>query len=83
MTTTLFDAVLMGSGNREDPLSTATNNRFYMFKDFKTGKDASANPPMAAITDYGKMLNAATADPATLQAAVRQHGHQLAGTTRC
>ncbi len=60
--TTVFDAVLIGSGNREDPLSTSTNNRFYMFKDFKTGKDASAGTPMAAISDYGTMLNAATAD---------------------
>jgi type IV pilus assembly protein PilY1 len=68
--TTRFDAVLVGSGNREDPLSTTTNNRFYMFKDFKSGKDASAAPAMTAISDYTKLLNAATATSTQMGAAV-------------
>lgn len=28
-----FDAVLLGSGDREDPFKTSVTNRFYMFKD--------------------------------------------------
>lgn len=68
--TRAFDAVLLGSGDREDPLSTTTNNRFYMFKDFKTGKDASTSPAMTTISDYSKLLNAATASPEQLRAAV-------------
>jgi type IV pilus assembly protein PilY1 len=62
--------VLVGSGNREDPLSTTSNNRFYMFKDFKTGKDASANLASAFIGDYSKLLNAAAATSTQLTAAV-------------
>jgi type IV pilus assembly protein PilY1 len=65
-----FDAVLIGSGNREEPLATTTNNRFYMFKDFKTGKNAAASPALATITNYSNMLNAATATSAELTAAM-------------
>lgn len=53
--TTSYDAVLIGSGDREHPLySTGTNsaynvqNRFYMLKDLKTGKNGSGQ---ATITD--------------------------------
>lgn len=35
-----FDAVLVGSGDREHPFDTVVTNRFYMFKDF--GGDAGA-----------------------------------------
>lgn len=33
---TTYNAVLIGSGDREHPFETATTNRFYMFKDSKT-----------------------------------------------
>jgi type IV pilus assembly protein PilY1 len=68
--TSAFDAVLLGSGNREEPLATTTNNRFYMFKDLKTGKDASVSPALTTISNYGTMLNAATATSTQLQAAI-------------
>jgi type IV pilus assembly protein PilY1 len=32
-----YDAVLIGSGDREHPFDTSVTNRFYMFKDRKTG----------------------------------------------
>lgn len=55
---TSYEAVLLGSGDREHPLkSTATGsaynvaNRFYMLKDTKTGKDANALPVSAVITE--------------------------------
>jgi type IV pilus assembly protein PilY1 len=32
-----YDAVLIGSGDREHPFDTTVTNRFYMFKDRKTG----------------------------------------------
>jgi type IV pilus assembly protein PilY1 len=37
-----YDAVLIGSGDREHPFETSTTNRFYMLKD---NKGTSANPP--------------------------------------
>lgn len=59
-----YDAVLLGSGDREHPLkSTATGssynvvNRFYMLKDTKTGKDASSS---IAITEAPTSLFDAT-----------------------
>lgn len=53
--TTSYDSVMIGTGDREHPLySTGTNsaynvqNRFYMLKDLKTGKNGSGQ---ATITD--------------------------------
>lgn len=37
-----FDAVLLGSGDREHPLATNTANQFYMLTDTNTGKDGSS-----------------------------------------
>lgn len=55
---TSYDAVLLGSGDREHPLlNTATGsaynviNRFYMLKDSHTGKDATTAPVQATITE--------------------------------
>jgi type IV pilus assembly protein PilY1 len=42
-----------------------------MYKDFKTGKDASTSPAMSVINNYATMLNAASTSSADLQAAVR------------
>jgi type IV pilus assembly protein PilY1 len=36
-----FDAVLIGSGDREKPLAITSSDRFYMIKDAKTGLDGS------------------------------------------
>jgi len=41
-TTGNFDAVIIGSGDREHPLDTNVQNQFYMFKDRNT---LSGNPP--------------------------------------
>jgi Tfp pilus tip-associated adhesin PilY1 len=38
---TLYDAVLLGSGDREHPFDTTVVNRFYMFKDLGTGTSAT------------------------------------------
>ncbi|HEY5899811.1 MAG TPA: hypothetical protein VIV54_19755, partial [Burkholderiales bacterium] len=51
-----FDAVLIGSGDREHPFDTLVVNRFYMFKDRRVGLDAtgqgdSASPWAPAITE--------------------------------
>jgi type IV pilus assembly protein PilY1 len=64
-----YDAILLGSGDREHPLlSNSTNsaymatNRFYMLKDLRIGKDASGQ---ATITETGtapnKLFNATNA----------------------
>ena len=43
--TTMFTAVMLGSGNRERPLATSTSDRFYTLFDYKTTKGA----PSAAV----------------------------------
>jgi len=43
-----YDAVLIGSGDREHPFDTTVTNRFYMFKDRKTG---SSGVGQATITE--------------------------------
>ncbi len=64
---TSYDAVLLGSGDREHPLiSTDPNsaylvtNRFYMLKDTRTGKDANAPAAWATLTE-ANLFNATTA----------------------
>ncbi|MBF0179031.1 MAG: pilus assembly protein PilY, partial [Magnetococcales bacterium] len=37
-----YDAVLIGSGDREHPLDTSVENRMYMFKDVNTGTTSTA-----------------------------------------
>jgi type IV pilus assembly protein PilY1 len=44
-----YTALLMGTGDREKPLSTSTNDRFYVIKDTKVTKGAPASPTL--ITD--------------------------------
>ncbi len=55
-TGTLYDAVLVGSGDREHPFDQTVSNRFYMFKDFNVGSLTTAlvtspNTPPATITE--------------------------------
>ena len=38
-----YDAVLLGSGDREHPFDTTVTDRFYMLKDRKTGLDSSGH----------------------------------------
>lgn len=40
---TSFDAILIGSGDREDPKSTDTTDYFYMFKDYDTATGTLTN----------------------------------------
>lgn len=57
---TTYDAVLIGSGDREHPLDTTATNRFYMFKDSKTGTppdpdnegDGIEEADLCDVTDY-------------------------------
>src|SRR5205823_8715811 len=44
-----FDAVLIGSGDREKPLSLTSSDRFYMIKDAKTGLDGSGQATIATL----------------------------------
>src|SRR6185369_14840941 len=43
-----YDAILIGSGDREHPFDSTVTNRYYMFKDRKTGLDATGQ---ATVTD--------------------------------
>ena len=63
--TSLYDAVLIGSGDREHPLyadptkspcpncAYSVTNRFYMVKDMHTGNDATALPLQTLVTESG------------------------------
>ena len=44
-----YTALLMGTGDREKPLTTSTNDRFYVIKDTKVTKGAPATATL--ITD--------------------------------
>lgn len=59
---TAYDAVLIGTGDREHPLATDSaynvTNRFYVLKDLKTGMDATGQ---ATITQTGSPLFHVTA----------------------
>ena len=46
-----FDAVLLGSGDRENPFSTAVANRFYMLKDYETGLSVSDPSGYTTLTE--------------------------------
>ena len=53
---TLYDAVLVGSGDREHPFDQTASNRFYMFKDFNVGSLTTAmvttpNSPPSTLTE--------------------------------
>ncbi|MBK5204373.1 MAG: pilus assembly protein PilY [Polaromonas sp.] len=70
-----YEAVLLGSGDREHPLKNTTNtgssynvvNRFYMLKDTRTGKDASVDMTDYPITE-NKLFDATSATyPKTLK----------------
>ncbi|HTM62417.1 MAG TPA: PilC/PilY family type IV pilus protein, partial [Burkholderiales bacterium] len=55
-TNQLYDAVLLGSGDREHPFDMVVNNRFYMIRDVNTGTLAPAdvtspNSPPAVINE--------------------------------
>jgi type IV pilus assembly protein PilY1 len=43
-----YDAILIGSGDREHPFDSTVTNRYYMFKDRKTGLDATGQ---VTVTD--------------------------------
>jgi type IV pilus assembly protein PilY1 len=53
-----FDAVLIGSGDREHPFDSTVSNRIYMFKDRKQGLDATGQ---ATITE-AELYNATSND---------------------
>jgi len=58
-----YDAVLIGSGDREHPLISSgafnVTNRFYMLKDTKTGKDANAVTTWTTLTE-GNLFDASS-----------------------
>lgn len=55
-----YDAVLIGSGDREHVWDFVVQNRFYMFKDRSTGTLNPADTPPAAIGDSSTDLYIAT-----------------------
>jgi len=53
-----YDAVLIGSGDREHPFDTSVTNRFYMFKDRKTGSSGIGQATITESDLYDATSNA-------------------------
>ncbi len=67
--TKISGAVMIGSGDREKPLTTLTNDRFYMVKDLLPGfPDATGTLYPATVTEAG-LVDARTTDKAGLAGA--------------
>lgn len=65
-----YDAVLIGSGDREHPFDTTANNRMYMFKDIGTGTvpvtgDVSTRPAPSPAGTNATLTESALADVTT------------------
>jgi type IV pilus assembly protein PilY1 len=65
-----YDAVLIGSGDREHPFDTTANNRMYMFKDLGTGTvpvtgDVSTRPTPSPAGTNATLTESALADVTT------------------
>ncbi|HEV8645722.1 MAG TPA: hypothetical protein VGR01_09145 [Burkholderiales bacterium] len=65
-----YDAVLVGSGDREHPFDTTVNNRMYMFKDIGTGTvpvtgDVSTRPALSPAGTNATLTESALADVTT------------------
>lgn len=53
-----FDAVLLGTGDREDPFKTSVTNRFYMFKDdYNVTTTIAADYPFTEVDLYDATAN--------------------------
>lgn len=48
-----FDAVYVGTGDRENPLRTDNSDRFFMIKDFDTGLSSSSTSPVTFTVGTG------------------------------
>jgi type IV pilus assembly protein PilY1 len=83
VTTGSYTAVLLGSGDREHPLSTSSNNRFYMFKDTNmTLLTPITAAQVQATTDYTNMVDVtAVSDPAAAVASSTATGWYYPLTT--
>jgi len=65
----LFDSILIGSGDREHPLDTSVNDRFYMFKDPETDNSGTTlDITEATLYDATNDLTS-TANAAALESA--------------
>ena len=63
----LYDAVLIGTGDREHPFNTTVVNRFYMFKDRVTGLVSSMSPAITEADLYDATRNTIQVGNSTAQ----------------
>ncbi|HEX5638697.1 MAG TPA: PilC/PilY family type IV pilus protein [Burkholderiaceae bacterium] len=73
-----YTALLMGTGDREKPLTTSTNDRFYVIKDTKVTKGAPAAATLitdAVLTGLG--TNGAGIDPEGCSYAFASNGERV------
>ena len=67
--TRVSGALMIGSGDREKPLTTVTNDRFYMVKDLLPGFPDSAGALYPATVTEATLVDASTTDKAALATA--------------
>ena len=72
-TNQLYDAVLLGTGDREHPFDMVVNNRFYMLRDVNTGTLApGATPTTLGETDLFDITDGCLQNAANCPAGVTQ-----------
>lgn len=74
-----FDAVLIGSGDREHPFNTTTTNRFYMIKDTHALKEPAGFTTITESNLYDATQNLAQVGTAAQQAAAISALHAASG----
>ncbi|MEW6039721.1 MAG: PilC/PilY family type IV pilus protein [Pseudomonadota bacterium] len=57
---TRFDAILIGSGDREHPLDTNVQNQFYLFKDTHLASGLPPTGPAKTVTDLDNLTSSTT-----------------------
>lgn len=67
-----YDAVLLGSGDREHPFDTSVDNHFFMLKDRSVGNDGSGQSTITITDMYNATDNLVQSSNATLKAQARE-----------
>lgn len=66
-----FDAILLGSGDREHPFDTSVDNHFFMLKDRSVGNDGSGQSTITLADLYDVSDNLVQSSDDTLQATAK------------
>ncbi len=67
-----YDAVLLGSGDREHPFDTSVDNHFFMLKDRSVGNNGAGQSTITITDLYNATDNLVQSSNATLKAAAKE-----------